>query len=573
MAEVLKSDSKADSGIDDTLSTPTLLITMTDISPDLDSANYPFHREPEIPVVVPPTGAHGIGLYSPETAATIKVPPKPPHIEQLFYVPKPPPSAISPQRLPGIDPESTATLIRTLSHNHITWHIFFNYKHFHNHAPHHLLAIWSLGASGPVIEGAYATHCVYQRPALESPGHITNDNLHKHLNDERYYSAYLKFFTAELLKRGLPECLEEYVLSPPANFTRDDEEQPAMLSRFAMGVLHPFIHTGYGAEFGLTGVSAEGLAMTAVHASNSGLVDRTWFPDVVSEPDVKGSTRSALTILSLIACDPRFSNIKRIDAGNVLNEGIKRFGATIREYVEMWKFDISSEAGLADAVEELSWVNSLIYGVGGYLSDQRFKADFFLMHLLTSSLFLPSLLAHVSKYSSRRLLLLTYFNTCLLYYVSRGRPRPDIRAFYEGTEHLLHKVPGTHESPASGTLPNPSSDLARTPNTWLPLIQSAVVHPNEHLCKAQRTLAHYSALYGSRPKGWAAELSRPEGRSLTAAQLAREDEAEEKVGLKELDGTVFLRIAMLTQNRLGWMREGEPENRWDFDGFYAADGA
>lgn len=544
---------------------------MAEVSPELDqTADYPFHRKPEIPVVVPPTSAHGISPYSAEAAATIQVPPKPPYMEQLFYVPKPPLSAISPQRFPGADPESTDALIRTLSHNHVAWHIFFNYKGFHNHAPHHLLSIWAMGASGPVIDAAYATHCVYQRPAFESPGHVTHDNVHKHLDDERYYSAYLKFFSAEVLKRGLPECLEEYVFSPAANFTRDGGEQPAMLSRFVMGAIHPFIHTGFGAEFGLAGVSAEGLAMTAVHPSNLDLIDRAWFPDVVSEPNIKGGTRSALTILSLIACDPRFSNVKPIEGG-LLAGGLKRYGKAIREYVEMWKFDISSEVGLADAIEELSWVNTLIYGVGGHVSNQRFKADFFLMHLLTSSLFLPSLVANIPKYSSRRLFLLTYFITSLVFYVARGRPKLDVRAFYEGTQHLLHKVPGVHTSPAPGTLPDPSSDLAQTPNTWLPLIQTVLVHPNEHLCKAQRALAHYSALYGTRRKGELSGLV--EGRSLSAAQLAREDEAEEKVGLKELDGTVFLRIAMLTQNRLGWMREGEHEDRWDFDGFYAEESA
>lgn len=32
-----------------------------------------------------------------------------------------------------------------------------------------------------------------------------------------------------------------------------------MLSRFIYGVIHSFIHVGYGAEFGLLGVSTEGI--------------------------------------------------------------------------------------------------------------------------------------------------------------------------------------------------------------------------------------------------------------------------------------------------------------------------
>ena len=55
---------------------------------------------------------------------------------------------------------------------------------------------------------------------------------------------------------------------------------------------------------------------------------------------------------------------------------------------------------------------------------------------------------------------------------------------------------------------------------------------------------------------------------MTAGQEAREEEAEDKVGLQALDGTVFLRGAMLTQDKLGWMREGETAGSWDVIGFY-----
>ncbi|KAL4064618.1 hypothetical protein J3A83DRAFT_4101231 [Scleroderma citrinum] len=525
-----------------------------DSPPEIDiTADRPFHRDPpDDPVTIPPVAAHGIAIYSPEAAATITVPPKPSHIDQLFHDPAPPPSAICPQRFPGADPESTDALIRTLVHNHISWNIFFNFRGFHNHAAHHLLSIWAMGASGAVIDAAYATHYEYQRQAFESPGHITHGNYSKHLGDERYYSAYLGFFKSELLKKGLSECLEEFVLSSAANFDSKGEH-PAMLSRFISGVIHPLIHVGYGAEFGLLGLSAEGLAMGAVHPSNLDLVDRTWFPDVISEPDQKGCTRNAIMILSLVASDPRFSGIKKIENGTVLAEGLKRYGQIIREYVEMWKFDITSDTGIADAVEELSWVNTMIYGVGGHLSSQEFRADFYFMHLLTSSLFLPSLLANISKFSSRRLFLLTYFTTSLTYYIARGRPNLDLRRFYSGTEHFLHKVPGTGTSPAPGTLPNPSSHLAQAPNAWLPLIQSVLVNPNDHLCKVQRALAHYSSSYGRHKK--------------------REEEVEDKVGLGELDGTLFLRVAMLTQNRIGWMREGESPRGWDYSAFFAPDDA
>ncbi|KAG6329703.1 hypothetical protein ID866_9387, partial [Astraeus odoratus] len=370
---------------------------------DLNVAR-PFYRKPETPVTFPSTAADG----NSEAATTVTVSP----FNQLFYDPTPPPSLISPQRSAGISPESTETLVRLLVHNHITWHIFFNYTGLHNHVPHHLLALWAMGACAPVLEASYTHHCEYQRPAFESPGHITQSNFYKHLGDERYYSAYLAFFTSELLAKGLGECLEEYVFSPTSNFAHPDngdEEQPWVLSRFLSGYVHAFIHVGYGAEFGILGVSAEGLAMAAAHQSSPGMLNREWFQDVIVQPGNKGGSRSALTILSLLACDPRFSDVKEIDILSVFATAFKEYGSIIREYVEMWKFDVTSDAGIADAVEELSWMNSTICGVGGHVSSERFNADFLLAHILTSSLFLPSILSQTSKLSSRRALLLGYF--------------------------------------------------------------------------------------------------------------------------------------------------------------------
>ena len=59
------------------------------------------------------------------------------------------------------------------------------------------------------------------------------------------------------------EVLEKYVFSREFNFDGKlkDEEQPRMLDRFVSGLLHPFIHTGYGYEFGLPGIVAEGTAL------------------------------------------------------------------------------------------------------------------------------------------------------------------------------------------------------------------------------------------------------------------------------------------------------------------------
>jgi hypothetical protein len=75
----------------------------------------------------------------------------------------------------------------------------------------------------------------------------------------RYYSAYAQFFSERVRERGISAVLDEFIFSRKANIgTGANSRQPMMLSRFLSGVLHPLIHTGYGAEFDLPGMVIEG---------------------------------------------------------------------------------------------------------------------------------------------------------------------------------------------------------------------------------------------------------------------------------------------------------------------------
>jgi hypothetical protein len=75
---------------------------------------------------------------------------------------------------------------------------------------------------------------------------------------DRYYSAYLEYFTAEVKVKPFDTILEEYIFAPKVNFVEGDGKQPEMLTRFLASVLHPLIHTGLGIEFNLPGTFAEG---------------------------------------------------------------------------------------------------------------------------------------------------------------------------------------------------------------------------------------------------------------------------------------------------------------------------
>ena len=82
----------------------------------------------------------------------------------------------------------------------------------------------------------------------------------------------------------------------------------------------------------------------------------------------------------------------------------------------------------------------------------------------------------------------------------------------------------------------------------MPIITSSLNHPDEHLIKCQRALAHYASVYGTRPSP---------GKEL------RDLEGGEKI-----DGSLFIRVAGLVGGARAWMREGEEKiPDWNRDYF------
>jgi len=208
------------------------------------------------------------------------------------------------------------------------------------------------------------------------------------------------------------------------------------------------------------------------------------------------------------------------------------------------------------------------------------------MHLVTSSIFLPSICAFLSL-SSKVRLLRAYFAAVCTWYVARGRPALDISGFF--SQEI--RIP-------SGLDPDPRK--GGVPNLWIPLLQSGMAHPDEHLIKTQRALSCWAQKFGVKKarvlliKG---ELnSHALGMDVSNAQSFNEGEAvrssssthhpadttsgntlngfdtmpiTELPGSEHLDGSLFLRTALLTADRLGWVREGQNLGEfWDFKGFF-----
>jgi len=125
-----------------------------------------------------------------------------------------------------------------------------------------MLAIYAMGANGELLHEGYKNDEDYQRPIGKSPAPISDSNFADHLGDGNYYQGYLEFFSNQLVTKGVDKTLEDYLYSKGANFNdragADGSRKPEMFGRFMSGLMHPLIHVGYGLEFGLLGILAEG---------------------------------------------------------------------------------------------------------------------------------------------------------------------------------------------------------------------------------------------------------------------------------------------------------------------------
>ncbi|KAH7886674.1 hypothetical protein F5I97DRAFT_1027063 [Phlebopus sp. FC_14] len=522
----------------------------------------------------------------PDVAITAATRSPPELLSRLFPVPRPPPSVLSPARAAISGPDATIALLKALKDNHERSHIFFNHFLFHNHAAHHMLAIYALGASAPIISAAYEdTHLDHMRAAFVAPDsvEITDANFPDYLGNDQYYNAYLNYFHRIVLQPAstIASILEEYIFSQGYNVRDDNEgaQQPQMLNRLMEILLHPIIHVGYGAEFGLPGMIAEGLAWTAVHpAGATTLVTRLLFqsertttalPDLEKqEPEwmpPSGSRIRALNILTLMRRDPRFAS--KITGKLEYAAMLRSHGDTLIKYAEMWDCEVRAQEDLEMYLEELAWAGVLMYGVGSWDGDEaEYRADFFTAHIVTSALFLPSICALIS-HRSQTLLLRAYFLTSITWWLARGRSGFPLKEFFSSplapipnnpSSRYPNTFPCKQQTPGESAVPSPASPHAQVPNIWYDVLANCLVHPNEHLCKVQRALSHFSSLYGYREVGFMIDSLSKDG-------------VEVDPNYAYLDGTVFLRVAWLTGAALGWVKEGQANSGvWDYQEFEKA---
>jgi hypothetical protein len=130
-----------------------------------------------------------------------------------------------------------------------------------------------------------------------------------------------------------------------------------------------------------------------------------------------------------------------------------------------------------------------------------------------------------------------------------------IAEFYAATDAQLYAPVRTTGVGASWTQAPGSA--------WPRVIQSAIRCQDAHTPKVARALMDFAVRWGTRAPGYFSAAGEEKERTGALAPALE--------GIERLDGTLFVRVAGLTFDRLGWMDQGEKERQWDRDGILMSD--
>lgn len=222
--------------------------------------------------------------------------------------------------------------------------------------------------------------------------------------------------------------------------------------------------------------------------------------------------------------------------------------AEIRRLSALWTIDIAGgDKEFEERAEELIWLSTLLTTATGK-HGRKSRLDFFLMHCLTSSLFIPSFMKAITKPEDKARLLRILVPAILLIILIRGRPRIDptlIMSYTQFPHPPVLATPPKLDEETFGDPYNPSYV-----NPW-PAIVASVVHSQEaHVVKSIRTLYYAAQKYGDTPPG--------------GAIGAFDDNGQETLkGTAKLDGTVFVRAAGAVMDNQGWLTHGQKARNWD----------
>ncbi|KAJ5562985.1 hypothetical protein N7461_001746, partial [Penicillium sp. DV-2018c] len=317
----------------------------------------------------------------------------------------------------GVREDGAKAASEVLQEDMAKHHVFFNEHGFHNHIPHEILTIYALGASPTDIKAGYDRNTSYQRPAMPTDPEVVKSmhdaaKFQECFGKEEHYPNYLAFFQQELDAKGVGAVLAEYVFA-------GDERAEGMMCRLFAGLVHPFIHLGFGLEFNQPAIVAEGLAQAAVHED---WIGREYFLPAEKKAGGIGKPgqKSLLQLLNEIRADKALVESAHWSDTNKIRDGVLR-----RAPEQMLKYAAQftvSEDQVAERVADM--INTVVYyTAAAQRPTKQMRLDFFYIHCVNSSIFLSKIVNLPFLDQKAKLRLLEWKGRMdLVMYTSRGSP-------------------------------------------------------------------------------------------------------------------------------------------------------
>ncbi|KAK3350971.1 hypothetical protein B0H65DRAFT_422201 [Neurospora tetraspora] len=365
----------------------------------------------------------------------------------------------SPTIPPSQSPTASTLLSHLLQSDMHHHHVFFNKDGFHNHIPHHLLALYGTSAPSEALQKAYDVNASYQRPVLPEHQEVVSDLIQnwkedagKYLGKEEYYPDFLAFFKREMdaaaarkeqegKEKGLgyEEVVNEFLFS-------GTPEADNLLIRLYSGFLHPLIQLMYGLEWRQPAIVAEGLAQAAVHGDEIGVfLLGAEEAAKANKPEDMGRIVEDL-LQKGVRGNEKLAKAARMSDANKVRDGVlkraKEEAIGLAAKVKVGKEELQERtAEMYDAAVFMASAAAFVK------RDQKKmpRFDFFLMHHVTSAPFFPTVNAQDWISLDTKVRLLEWkIRMDLVQYAARGAPELSLDAItsYQPKEK---KASGTPE--------------------------------------------------------------------------------------------------------------------------------
>ncbi|KAI1667291.1 Oxidoreductase AflY [Pyrenophora tritici-repentis] len=305
----------------------------------------------------------------------------------------------------GLTEESTKKTSDLLTINHEAYHTRWKAT-FHNHITHHLLALWSLGASPNEIQDMWEYNKTYQAPVEKRHDEAISEHINlkdpadfnRCLGKDDCYVYFLRFFEDEVSEKGVPAVVKEYLL-------KGDERANDIFSRMYTDLVHPMIHLGCGIEYQQPSIVAEALAGACVHENWPMKFLLPAEDQVRSNPNIP--SKSLLEVIDGLRQDPLISaGVKDSDPFNKIPDGFLKRVTAEQLVPHLSQFQVApTPEDLQRKMGDMMHTSAYMLGAA-QRPGKRETMDFVLLHSATLSVFYPAIISQewLSNHEKARLL-------------------------------------------------------------------------------------------------------------------------------------------------------------------------